>query len=157
MRGKGRNFPRGVRAERITPAYAGKSSASCASWGPERDHPPRMRGKAERVNVPRRFRRITPAYAGKRRLHHAADRTGGDHHRVCGEKAVLDIISCQSRGSPPRMRGKALGPSLPRIICGITTAYAGKSGCNSSSNGARWDHPRTCGEKVRPFLRMIFG
>ena len=27
MRGKGRNFPRGVRTERITPAYAGKRSA----------------------------------------------------------------------------------------------------------------------------------
>ena len=29
----------------------------------------------------------------------------------------------------------------------ITPARAGKSECNSSSNDARWDHPRVCGEK----------
>ena len=30
----------------------------------------------------------------------------------------------------------------------ITPARAGKSECNSSSNDARWDHPRACGEKT---------
>ena len=45
------------------------------------------------------------------------------------------------------MRGKARVYAGFPVGPGITPAHAGKSECSSSSSGAPWDHPRTCGEK----------
>ena len=90
----------------ITPAWAGKRNPPDIHASQTEDHP-RVGGEkldfrdggSRRVGSPPRGRgkegscsslafayRITPAWAGKRRLHHAADRTGGDHPRVGGEK-----------------------------------------------------------------------
>ena len=74
------------RRSRITPAHAGKSSASCGLRSLTRDHPrtrgekplvqghsflllgspPHTRGKGSKTLQDRRLRRITPAHAGKR-------------------------------------------------------------------------------------------
>ena len=86
MRGKGCNLARGVRPDRITPAYAGKSRYLMRKSGEQKDHPrvcgekelrqaiavqhigspPRMRGKVAMFCRAVRAHRITPAYAGKR-------------------------------------------------------------------------------------------
>ena len=47
------------------PRVCGEKTAFTSESELSAGSPPRMRGKAERVNVPRRFGRITPAYAGK--------------------------------------------------------------------------------------------
>mgnify|MGYP007056108341 CR=1 FL=1 len=39
----------------------------------------------------------------------------------------------------------------------ITPARAGKRRYPTVRRKNHEDHPRVCGEKVRPFLRMIFG
>ena len=54
----------------------------------------------------------------------------------------------QTRGSPPRMRGKLLSicPSLPR--CRITPAHAGKTTATSFAASLTKDHPRACGENM---------
>ena len=46
------------------------------------------------------------------------------------------------------MRGKDSIPSLPRIICGITPAHAGKSQAHGLALPHSRDHPRACGEKL---------
>ena len=106
MRGKGCNLARGVRPDRITPAYAGKSEYR--SFFPARpwDHPrvcgekngnydtqacgggspPRMRGKGGLGQNARFKARITPAYAGKRHSPCMRGTCPRDHPRVCGEK-----------------------------------------------------------------------
>ena len=86
MRGKGCNLARGVRPDRITPAYAGKRSQDVAALQSGWDHPrvcgekqtsiacrssnrgspPRMRGKERCCHTHQRIQGITPAYAGKR-------------------------------------------------------------------------------------------
>ena len=118
--------PQPLRLVWVTPAYAGKSSASCASWGPERDHPrvcgekgrraeesvprkgspPRVRGKVNCFWKIIRSKRITPACAGKRRGGGATFRCRWDHPRVCGEKQNLKKSRLTNSGSPPRVRGK---------------------------------------------------
>ena len=52
------------------------------------------------------------------------------------------------QGSPPRMRGKAVGSAMTFGGGGITPAYAGK---RSPVHRRYWhsrDHPRVCGEKL---------
>ena len=86
MRGKVLNVINGVRAKRITPAYAGKSVRPRLLQMPTWDHPrvcgekalasgtttiwwgspPRMRGKVSDGEIAKGKVRITPAYAGKR-------------------------------------------------------------------------------------------
>ena len=108
VRGKGCNLARGVRPDRITPAYAGKSAQLEGASPLAQDHPrvcgekesvndgtairagspPRMRGKARSCQANTSVTRITPAYAGKSRRVREPD--------------------TQTAGSPPRMRGKGL-------------------------------------------------
>ena len=112
--------------------------------------PPRMRGKAKNRCRSCPLTRITPAYAGKRSQGVAALQLGWDHPRVCGEKPHLTPAIDRSKGSPPRMRGKAVPAALPDVTHGITPAYAGKSQSYRQPCSAMWDHPRVCGEKSKP-------
>ena len=51
-------------------------------------------------------------------------------------------------GSPPHMRGKAIGHFFVDHHQGITPAYAGKRLLRNLGQNAGWDHPRICGEKT---------
>ena len=153
----------------ITPAYAGKRTASArcrfAGWDHPRvcgekgilllftrarlGSPPRMRGKDTSESAWGGDTGITPAYAGKRPFLPPAAETTRDHPRVCGEKAVTDFPTPPFKGSPPRMRGKVRGDLIDRLFLGITPAYAGKSVSAISSMAARRDYPRVCGEKTK--------
>ena len=126
MRGKGSDFPPGVSAEGITPAYAGKSEAVHRPHKKGKDHPrvcgekenrmtlkdyhkgspPRMRGKGNLLVCYRVVSGITPAYAGKSFFSTTQSRCTQDHPRVCGEKDFKSAHPSQQLGSPPRMRGK---------------------------------------------------
>ena len=70
---------------------------------------------------------ITPACAGKSASHGCGSRGWRDHPRVCGEKCYNGVVKIFSRGSPPRMRGKADEDFLRHCWQRITPAYAGKS------------------------------
>ena len=94
MRGKGKLHLQKMKWHRITPAYAGKSFFVDGSYQLVGDHPrvcgeklqtsavfgsalgspPRMRGKAARLQLQELCQRITPAYAGKSR---PCNHTGG--------------------------------------------------------------------------------
>ena len=107
MRGKAIRGAALAASERITPAYAGKSSLGCEYCIVTQDHPrvcgekaqtsgcslcgagspPRMRGKAIRGAALAASERITPAYAGKSSLGCEYCIVTQDHPRVCGEKA----------------------------------------------------------------------
>ena len=126
MRGKGAQTKEYAVPQRITPAYAGKSSSSLGSVSAQWDHPrvcgeklpvphalrsvrgspPRMRGKVRCRSVSETMPGITPAYAGKRRCTTASVVWFWDHPRVCGEKHTHLISGSPDMGSPPRMRGK---------------------------------------------------
>ena len=149
MRGKDRLSTKVVAVIRITPAYAGKSSASCASWGPERDHPRVCGEKHPDAAIGADAVGITPAYAGKSPETLPVLPAFWDHPRVCGEKPHSPQYLTATQGSPPRMRGK--GPIASRFsdAAGITPAYAGKRTNSLVSLVMFRDHPRVCGEKRR--------
>ena len=147
MRGKG-GKPQGVfLCDRITPAYAGKSSSPDWSLKRVRDHPrlcgekavltrwvtrkagspPPMRGKGRRCRVERSQAGITPAYAGKSTSFQQLPYSCQDHPRLCGEKQFLPVVGAVVTGSPPPMRGKVVSPAQHVRRAGITPAYAGKS------------------------------
>ena len=69
---------------------------------------------------------------------------------ACAGKSVsyLSRLTC-TMGSPPHVRGK--GPGDRATGCGlrITPAHAGKSSCLLRLSDRLWDHPRTCGEKIK--------
>ena len=106
MRGKAFYLGTRQRAQRITPAYAGKRAKAAGNKLVNEDHPrvcgeklqiavvvltaigspPRMRGKEARHKLPNKLPRITPAYAGKSINHWKIKDPVEDHPRVCGEK-----------------------------------------------------------------------
>ena len=66
---------------------------------------------------------------------------------MCGEKAVFDMCSCHSLGSPPHVRGKVACKVQAVCYEGITPACAGKSWNLEQVVYGPGDHPRVCGEK----------
>ena len=108
-----------------------------------------MRGKAPETYRYVAGYGITPAYAGKRATAQIFRNLYGDHPRVCGEKYFTIRDKVAKKGSPPRMRGKALGAPMLAADAGITPAYAGKRGWQHSTMKPARDHPRVCGEKQR--------
>ena len=131
----------------ITPACAGKRASSLRFLCPLSDHPrvcgeklcqwapitsrggspPRVRGKVPLNCCGYPSSRITPACAGKSPSEHTSKSGMRDHPRVCGEKTLLDNRRFLHRGSPPRVRGKAVLGSFLQMVLGITPACAGKS------------------------------
>ena len=130
MRGKESESMRRGHAKGITPAYAGKRHLSISGCAASGDHPrvcgekdvlpsrqgagagspPRMRGKVLGTGKGCDGVGITPACAGKRMVFAGRKSRTWDHPRVCGEKCSSVRSASHRRGSPPRMRGKAVPP-----------------------------------------------
>ena len=99
--------------------------------------------------------RITPAPAGKTR---SAPRTGRripDHPRTCGENQFVGYTFSGSIGSPPHLRGKPRSASTRSSTDRITPAPAGKTDSSHWRAHRYTDHPRTCGENLRPPAESI--
>ena len=167
MRGKVQKRWRSSGAERITPAYAGKSKCKFQLFARVQDHPrlcgeklsihtlekkrsgspPPMRGKAVCYGFGDDAERITPAYAGKSEFPPAFTNVSRDHPRLCGEKLARPDRDTQKEGSPPPMRGKVQETADFTHVYRITPAYAGKRVIRSGFHKLFQDHPRLCGEK----------
>ena len=157
---------------RITPACAGKRSKAPSSLCRSGDHPrvcgekqnqettfvyyigspPRVRGKVLPRGEKPLQKGITPACAGKRLRTSSRRRRLWDHPRVCGEKISVIGIVRDGQGSPPRVRGKAVGDRPTPLPRGITPACAGKRGSRFCCCHTTRDHPRVCGEKLDDHL-----
>ena len=109
-----------------------------------------MRGKEVLQFCICRLNRITPAYAGK--SCHCRCRTcdSRDHPCVCGEKQASQIYHRRHKGSPLRMRGKAIKLGGGAKLNRITPAYAGKRNVSAVIADEIGDHPCVCGEKKLP-------
>ena len=165
--GKSRSPCSGCPASRDHPRACGEKIIVATKEAVTLGSPPRMRGKVALAVDGDRLRGITPRMRGKGRYRpggyhavgitpaHAGKRIAScrqcscsrDHPRACGEKGLLILFSLVSRGSPPRMRGKAPRPFTPTEPGGITPAHAGKRIQGSDLAAGGRDHPRACGEK----------
>ena len=110
--------------------------------------PPRGRGKVDTISNNSRARRITPAWAGKSSLCHLCALGSGDHPRVGGEKRMKKSRATETKGSPPRGRGKVTDLRELAAREGITPAWAGKSNFVPIEIEGAEDHPRVGGEKL---------
>ena len=149
MRGKPLNS--GFKASRdgITPAGAGKTYRHIPPPHTRTDHPrgcgenpqilplqaaqegspPRMRGKPEYRGRVMCEDGITPADAGKTAANLTYVGEAWDHPRGCGENNRSNFQLSNSRGSPPRMRGKRGKHNSISYSYRITPADAGKTSC----------------------------
>ena len=105
-----------------------------------------MRGKQFGMNPNVRSKRITPADAGKTQIRAIHNNFTEDHPRGCGENLYVQMMRCNFKGSPPRMRGKLGLPSKLSVLFRITPADAGKTRIADMGRRNSWDHPRGCGE-----------
>ena len=169
-RGRAGGVAGGDRPERITPAYAGKRSATPGVTDSNTDHPrirgeeaphqrpghvhsgspPHTRGRDARLDLFRGTTRITPAYAGKSVPVARPAMMLTDHPRIRGEEASRTARAPMFWGSPPHTRGRGCGSSLMVSGLGITPAYAGKSTDRRPVRLRVADHPRIRGEESRP-------
>ena len=149
MRGEHGGELGGLRHQRITPAYAGRTVGAMWTPHPDKGSPPRMRGELSGQSGGEAFNRITPAYAGRTDWRPWWQHPHSDHPRVCGENDSNVTAALVERGSPPRMRGERRPASRARSSPGITPAYAGRTDGHSSRARHEWDHPRVCGENDR--------
>ena len=167
MRGKEASWAWRMTSGRITPAHAGKRRAKSLTHCAPEDHPracgekqvayrlaepvlgspPRMRGKEVTSADFRHAPGITPAHAGKSQKLFLSLAALWDHPRACGEKLRQRLASWTTRGSPPRMRGKAAAAFDQLNGRRITPAHAGKRPDRDRGGAAAKDHPRACGEK----------
>ena len=147
MRGKDNIFVAFLHKNRITPAYAGKSTRKLSRLLIFSGSPPPMRGKARFTALTVTCLRITPAYAGKSSFLLTICQSIKDHPRLCGEKLHPAGSSISGRGSPPPMRGKGFLIPTGMKLRRITPAYAGKRRISSTDTLPVQDHPRLCGEK----------
>ena len=160
------------KSHRITPARAGNSGITSGYRSNIEDHPracgeqiifllyllfllgspPRVRGtEADRVRE-YRLQRITPARAGNRSHPASCSDLPWDHPRACGEQPDARLCRRDHYGSPPRVRGTG-DPRGPIGRRGrITPARAGNSQIIQRGICAQKDHPRACGEQMKPFL-----
>ena len=172
MRGKDSYSATLAAGTRITPAHAGKSSASMSSASAQGDHPrpcgekfivtshyqprsgspPPMRGKVILLFQSPLSCRITPAHAGKSLSKRRSCIKRKDHPRPCGEKQADYEKLDADEGSPPPMRGKGRRGVCELSNAWITPAHAGKSPESRPPCVCLWDHPRPCGEKIAILL-----
>ena len=88
------------------PRVCGEKENQYFQWDCAAGSPPRVRGKDKILLISIGFPGITPACAGKSFWPAFAILLGGDHPRVCGEKACHFMLPGLLLGSPPRVRGK---------------------------------------------------
>ena len=112
---------------RITPAGAGKTSATSFAIRGTWDHPRRCGENVLSLQFPKPPPWITPADAGKTSVNLKKAGAQADHPRGCGENYEQLVGGGETLGSPPRMRGKRCLHWL--VFCGIriTPADAGKT------------------------------
>ena len=142
-----------VENDRITPACAGKTTASPCTECRRADHP-RMRGEdalhyypvVEHIGSPPHARgrlimtalltltrRITPACAGKTSYRIRERTTQGDHPRMRGEDTARIPANTPATGSPPHARGRRDGGNISSHRQRITPACAGKTSLTFSA------------------------
>ena len=100
-------------------------------------------------------RGITPACAGNTVADFLFCRFQWDHPRVCGEYMRGLVLKTSGEGSPPRVRGILDVGLDAQVIVGITPACAGNTLMLSCVDGLGRDHPRVCGEYLRPYVKLL--
>ena len=98
---------------------------------------------------------IIPACAGSSQHVRQGVRGQRDHPRVYGEQQLDRCERGTNRGSSPRVRGAGHGTGDDKTESGIIPACAGSRLRGFRRISRRWDHPRVCGEQLRPKSNIL--
>ena len=135
---------------RNIPAYAGKTSLRRPGSSVRQEHP-RVCGENSAWVPSQGFsQRNIPAYAGKTSRLAPISIQLPEHPRVCGENAPRRQVYLEPPGTSPRMRGKQLDDGTHCRTTRNIPAYAGKTYRIRSRLCLRREHPRVCGENLKP-------
>ena len=148
-RGRGKHGRGGANggAERLIPAWAGKTTRRARSGNRQRAHPrmggenladkmqeacemgssPRGRGKRASAKVTTSLSRLIPAQAGKTAHRLRCVRRDPAHPRAGGENTLQGLPWFSSHGSSPCGRGKRLPARLHERMGGLIPARAGEN------------------------------
>ena len=114
-----------------------------------------MRGKRVGRHFCKFRHGITPAHAGKTHFSCFYPINNQDHPRACGENTSGVLSSSWLCRSPPRMRGKHSNGFGQDGWWRITPAHAGKTFPYPSYIYSSEDHPRACGENLKPLQSCV--
>ena len=154
----------------IIPALAGNTQTAVVHMDYSRDHPracgehvappspsgfllgssPRLRGTHVAHHRRTVVHGIIPALAGNTTCLFPHVLAYRDHPRACGEHQLLRFTAPADGGSSPRLRGTLLHHVEYELDFGIIPALAGNTEKVLSVPLFIWDHPRACGEHIRP-------
>ncbi len=98
--------------------------------------------------------RIIPALAGSTYDGDTPDVWLSDHPRACGEHVPMNKRAGLPRGSSPRLRGARKASTSTARPSRIIPALAGSTVHTPGTSWGSGDHPRACGEHVRPLRGM---
>ena len=134
----------------ITPACAGTTISLVSFSAFTRDHP-RMCGDHYLLAPPCPLgKRITPACAGTTIGFNSPVCHLWDHPRMCGDHTGASPAFLLRLGSPPHVQGPPRCRQCNHGVCGITPACAGTTLIVLCSPFCNRDHPRMCGDHLRP-------
>ena len=155
MRGKDEDHRTKAVMSGITPAYAGKSQKfnRCPQF--VEDHPRLCGEKSACMRASLPWTGSPPPMRGKVAEYFTPEHVTEDHPRLCGEKIYENEIRVMFGGSPPPMRGKGSKRIFSHLPSRITPAYAGKSTRSRIHHQFSRDHPRLCGEKIKPVHPLL--
>ena len=156
----------GERLAGIIPACAGNTGSTSQRSPATRDHPrmcgehclrrrpayhrtgssPHVRGTLPRSASGLLETGIIPACAGNTAPTASANRTFGDHPRMCGEHLIYRENVGWYEGSSPHVRGTLVWVRVCRAVVGIIPACAGNTAAQLMPSVNCGDHPRMCGE-----------
>ena len=123
---------------------------SCPNTQAREGSSPRLRGTLRTGRERARTDGIIPALAGNTIAIVCSCRRSWDHPRACGEHYTYDSADINSMGSSPRLRGTLGFPCEVLGEFGIIPALAGNTAAPAARLQCAWDHPRACGEHLRP-------
>ena len=167
---RGRGKPawglRSLRAWRLIPAWAGKTTGTARAAVHRQAHPrvggensslvatptsaagssPRGRGKQNASPTGRVLKGLIPAWAGKTLVRRLGGHQAKAHPRVGGENAVEVDPAVVRVGSSPRGRGKPSWWAGELARRGLIPAWAGKTARATDWSNQDQAHPRVGGE-----------
>ena len=94
---------------------------------------------------------ITSAYAEKRLLLRSSHDHEWNYLRIRGEEHRQNQLHQSKVELPPHTRRRVGNRTIERVIPGITSAYAEKSGYSALANRSRWNYLRIRGEEFVAF------
>ena len=112
--------------------------------------PPRVREPHLCLKPILQLIRITPACAGTTSDLMRVPPVLWDHPRVCGNHVLLFSVRSPGLGSPPRVREPRHKPRPTPRTNRITPACAGTTYAGDDNLLPARDHPRVCGNHLRP-------